>query len=90
MQTVYLSRRNLETLLSKLNRKANGEQTTCTIVKTQGPATEAFRQSMKAVAIVAVDNDEYYGAQQRPAGVVHDADEPNVSAPNNGVETTPL
>ena len=31
--TIYLSRRNLEALLSKLNRYSNGEETQCAIIK---------------------------------------------------------
>ena len=35
MQTVYLSRRNILTLLSKLDRQKAGEETACAIVKRQ-------------------------------------------------------
>jgi len=33
MEQIYLTRRNLETLLSKLDRAKRGELTDCTIIK---------------------------------------------------------
>lgn len=58
MEIVYLTRRNLEALLRKLDRKKNGEHTHCTIIKndTVHPKFPIER----ATAIVALENDEYY------------------------------
>lgn len=72
---VYLSRRNLLTLLSKLDRDAAGEETACTLVKNQSPSA-AYRQTMKSIAVIAVQDDEYYGAQNRTATEVHPLDTP--------------
>ena len=70
---IYLSRRNLLTLLSKLDRKAQGELTACTIVKrdNQHPI---YPQTMKEIDVIAVEDDEYY--TDRVAGYVHPRDEP--------------
>ena len=71
--TVYLSRRNLLTLLSKLDRAAAGEDTQKTIIKndTQHPK---YPQTMPHIAVVAVEDAEYY--VDRPAGLVHPLDTP--------------
>lgn len=80
MTTLYLSRRNLETLLSKLDRQKNGEQTFCTIKKPKD--TDGKYPNTAAFTVVAVENDEYYS--HRPAGEVHPADEVNASVPASG------
>jgi hypothetical protein len=90
MNTLYLSRRNLLTLLSKLDRKAEGEQTQCTVIKNQNPASDKFKQTMVQIAVVAVEDDEYYGAQNRPAGVMHPADEVNTTVPSTGLGFQPF
>ena len=72
---VYLSRRNLLALLSKLDRQANGDETMCTIIKNKQPGQAAYNQTMEQIAVIAVEDDEYYGAQNRPAGEIHPADE---------------
>ena len=73
---VYLSRRNLLTLLSKLDRKAAGQDTKCTLVKrdTQHPV---FPQTMKAIEVVAVEDQAYYTL--RPPGSVCDLDSPDLA-----------
>lgn len=71
---VYLSRRNLLTLLHKLDRQTAGEQTHCTIVKYQGTST-TYQQSMDAITIVAVDDGPYYTSQGRHAGEVQPLEE---------------
>ena len=71
--TVYLSRRNLLTLLSKLDRKAAGEDTACTLVKRDN-VHPTYPQTMEQIRVVAVDDDEYY--IDRHAGLVYPADEP--------------
>lgn len=77
--TLFLSRRNLEVLLSKLDRKAAGEETLCTIFKVQNDKPR-YRQTMKFVAVVAVDDDAYYGALDREAGEMLPADEERILA----------
>ncbi len=74
---VYLSRRNLLTLLSKLDRKVAGQQTKCTLIKRDN-AHSAFRQTMKAIEVVAVEDEEYYTC--RAPGAVCDVDTPGRGA----------
>lgn len=76
---IYLSRRNLLTLLSKLEREANGEETKCTIIKYKH-STPAYQQSMDCVEITAVSDQVYYKAQNRPIGEIHPADEVKLMA----------
>ena len=75
VEHLFLSRRNLQVLLSKLDRKQAGDQTHCAIIKRQGPSNN-FRQTAPVVVVAAVEDDEYYGAQDRPAGDMHPADTP--------------
>jgi len=72
---VYLSRRNLLTLLSKLNRRACGQKTECTLVKND-TAHPVYPQTMKSIEVVAVEDKEYY--KERDAGLVHAADTMNL------------
>lgn len=72
MQTVYLSRRNLLTLLSKLDRAAKGEETVKTLVK-QDTVHPKYPCSDVTTVIAVEDTDYYY---ERPAGTVFHADEP--------------
>jgi hypothetical protein len=82
---IYLSRRNLEALLSKLDRRKDGEQTHCTIIKNQQPDPQApFRQSMKACRVIALEDEEFYGGQNRPAGEMHPSEEAKISKPSTG------
>jgi hypothetical protein len=72
MQRVYLTRRNLLTLLSKLDRKAEGAETACTIVKQdtkhpQYPCSDA-------IMVTALEDKDYY--TDREAGEVFIVDEP--------------
>lgn len=64
---VTLSRRNLLTLLSKLDRKAAGEETLCTIIK----------YDPEMAIITAVEDKECY--KDRNPGRVLPADEPQCS-----------
>lgn len=68
---VYLSRRNLLTLLSKLDRKKDGQETFCTLIKNDNEHTK-YPQTMKSLAVIAVEDDEYYTT--RKAGEVHPLD----------------
>lgn len=70
---VYLSRRNLLVLLSKLDRKKNGEETACTIEKND-TANKKYPQTMSFVWVTAVEDEDYYS--DRNPGIVHDSDEP--------------
>lgn len=71
---VYLSRRNLLTLLSKLDRKKSGEQTYCTLIKNDNQHSR-YAQSMKSIAIIAIEDEEYY---DRPMSDVHPKDRSKV------------
>lgn len=73
MVKLYLSRRNLLTLLSKLDRKRAGEETKCTIIKcdTEHPT---HPQSVDYIEILAMEDEDYY--IDREAGFVHPKDEP--------------
>jgi hypothetical protein len=83
--TVYLSRRNLLTLLSKLDREAAGDDTHCTIIKHKQGST-AYQQTMESIRIIAVADEEYYGAQDRAAGEMHPDDEAKLSTPSTGLQ----
>ena len=74
MDVVYLSRRNLLTLLSKLDRRAAGADTEATIIK-RDTTHQKYPQTMDSIAIVAVEDDEYYTT--RNPGEVHPLDDPS-------------
>lgn len=69
---VFLSRRNLLTLLSKLDRKKDGGDTQCTIIKRDADHKK-YPQTMEAIIITALEDEEYYN--DRVAGAIHPADE---------------
>jgi hypothetical protein len=73
MEQLFLTRRNLLVLLSKLDRKKRGEATACTIVK-QDPVHPTHPQTMASCAVTAVEDAEYY--VDRGPGDVHPEDEP--------------
>jgi hypothetical protein len=75
MEKIYLSRRNLLTLLSKLDRKKNEESTACTLIKNKNDI-DPFVQTIDQIAVTAVEDSEYYIA--REAGQVHPADDPTM------------
>ena len=82
---IYLSRRNLLALLSKLDAEAAGEETSCMIIKKQ-PASPEYRQTMATIAVIAVDDEAFYGSQQRAAGEMHPREEEKLAKPSTGVE----
>jgi hypothetical protein len=86
---VYLSRRNLLALLSKLDRLERGEETHCAIIKYQQDGA-AYRQTHKAVMVIAVDDHEFYGSQNRPAGQMHPSDESGLPVPATGTWLDPI
>lgn len=69
---IFLSRRNLLILLSKLDREANGGKTSCSIIKYQNDRIE-HQQSMKSIVVTAVNDEDYYNGF--PAGIMHPSDE---------------
>lgn len=73
MENLYLSRRNLQTLLNKLDRTAAGDISTCTLIKRDNdhPTHSA---SMACCVVVAVEDEDYY--TDRPPGDVHHKDQP--------------
>lgn len=70
---IFLSRRNLMSLLSKLDRKARGEESACTLIKNDS-SNARYKQTMKSIQVTAVEDAEYY--YDRPPGEVHPSDEP--------------
>jgi len=80
MDQIFLSRRNLLTLLSKLDRQKAGDTTACTVVKFDNVYPEKYKQTMDACMVTAVEDDEYYGG--RPSGVMHPADDPATKMPS--------
>lgn len=75
---LYLSKRNLLALLSKLERDAEGEETHCSIIKHKQPGP-AYQQTMKSIMVIAVHDEDYYPAQERGAGEVYPADEAKIT-----------
>lgn len=76
---VYLSKRNLLTLLSKLDRFEKGEETKCAIIKYANPLDPYFLRmdsSVEEVMVIAIPDDKYYVG--RGAGEVHPEDDPGV------------
>jgi hypothetical protein len=59
MEKVFLSRRNLTALLSKLDRKKAGEQTYCTIIKNDNRHPK-YPQTMEQIIVTAIEDEEYY------------------------------
>lgn len=80
---IYLSRRNLMALLSKLDRVVAGKHSECSIIKNKGVFAE-YQQTMKDIMVIAVDDEEYYESQNRSAGEMHPADEVNLPKPKPG------
>lgn len=60
---VRLSRRNLLTLLSKLDRVAAGEFSACTLIKPDG------------TVLVAEEDDVHYAERKVPMGMIAESDE---------------
>jgi hypothetical protein len=75
-EQIYLSRRNLLILLSKLDRKGAGEATHTTIIKSDD-VHPIYPQSMPVIRVTAVEDDDYYAL--REAGAMHPTDEGNIT-----------
>jgi len=84
MNQVYLSRRNLLTLLSKLDRLKAGEVTACTIIKNDTKHPK-YPQSMKEIVVTAIEDGEYY--VERNPGIVHPSDEPDGTVKRSFADT---
>ena len=70
--TVYLSRKNLLTLLSKLDRQKEGDSTACTLVKCDN-THPVYPQSHDQILVKALEDEEYY--TDREPGSVHPSDD---------------
>ena len=73
--TLYLSRRNLLSLLSKLDRQEAGDETACAIIKYSNPA-DPYCNTIDQVVVTAVADEEFYANRQ--PGVMHPLDEANL------------
>lgn len=73
MAIVHLSRRNLLTLLSKLDRTKRGDVSACTIIK-RDTVHPKFPCS-EVITVHAVEDEDYY--TDREPGRMHPEDEPN-------------
>jgi hypothetical protein len=72
-EQVFLSRRNLLSLLAKLDRQARGGDTACTVVK-YDTTHPKYPQTMDEIWVTAVEDSDYYF--DRPAGEMHPLDDP--------------
>lgn len=74
MERIYLSRRNLQTLLNKLNRRSAGGETQCVIIKNDKQHPK-YPQTVDSIMVIAIEDDEYYF--ERSPGAVVPEDEPH-------------
>ena len=74
-ERLFLSRRNLLTLLSKLDRAAKGETTACTIIKYRNES-DPLVNTIDAISVTAVEDEDLYGS--RSAGPMHPLDDPDL------------
>lgn len=72
-ERIYLSKRNLLTLLSKLERFEQGEETACSIIKFANPL-DPYCNTLDQVAVIAIPDEKYYIT--REPGFVLPIDEP--------------
>lgn len=73
MSQVFLSRRNLLTLLSKLDRVGQGDTSACTLIKSDNKHPK-YPQTMSSILVTAVEDAEYY--TNRYPGAVLPEDDP--------------
>jgi hypothetical protein len=69
---IYLSRRNLLVLLSKLDRLETGDETACAIVKYANPS-DPYCNTIDQVLVIAVPDEKFY--TNRSPGIMHPLDE---------------
>ena len=74
-ERIYLSKRNLLTLLSKLERFEQGDETACAIVK-YANTTDPYCNTIKEITVVAVPDEKFY--TNRAPGAMHPMDETNM------------
>lgn len=72
---IYLSRRNLLTLLSKLDRLEAGEDTACSIIKYANP-TDPYSNTLDMIMVTAIPDELFY--TNRSAGIMHPSEEANI------------
>lgn len=72
-ERIYLSKRNLLTLLSKLERFEKGEETQCAIVKYANPL-DPYCNTIDQITVFAIPDENYY--TKRGFGEVHPYDDP--------------
>ena len=72
---VYLSKRNLLTLLSKLERFEKGEETKCAIIKRAVTLDPYCMRGIDSCMIVAIPDEKYYVG--RKPGAMDPRDTPN-------------
>lgn len=84
MAVVYLSRRNLLSLLSKLDRAKAGHATKCTLTKED--TSHPKYPCTFVTDVIAVEDDEYYGSGDREAGAVHPLDDPTVPTAKKDIQ----
>lgn len=71
MEKLYLSRRNLETLLNKVKRFEEGQETACTIIKYANP-TDPYCNTINELMVIAIPDEEFY--TNREPGPMHPLD----------------
>jgi len=76
MQRLFLSRRNLLSLLSKLDRVKAGDKSACTIIKAD--TLHPKYPSTDVITVTAIEDENYY--IDRQPGIMHPADEENLHA----------
>ena len=82
-ERIYLSKRNLLTLLSKLERFDQGDETKCAIVKHSNPF-DPYCNTMDEIMVVAVPDDKFY--TNRTPGEMHPLDEAKINASDISTE----
>lgn len=82
MNHVYLSRRNLLSLLNKMDRTLNGDTSNCTIIKYKNDG-DPCQQTMDTLIVTGVEDDVFYA--NRPAGIMHEKDDPSSMDPQDKV-----
>jgi len=70
---IYLSKRNLQTLLSKVERFEAGDETACALIK-YANHLDPYCNTIDEVMVIAVPDERFYA--KRSPGAVHHLDEP--------------
>ena len=75
MEQIFLSRRNLVTLLEKLDAVKLGKRSTCTIIKADNQHPK-YPQTMHMCAVTALEDGVYY-SERKPGPMLPVAELPN-------------